>query len=40
MSKVLRAFFLGLFAFVFVWAIAEAVLYEFGYAGIISRPSF
>jgi len=36
MAKVLRAFFLGLLAFVFVWAIAEAVLYEFGYAGIIA----
>jgi FtsH-binding integral membrane protein len=36
MAKVLRAFLLGLFAFVFVWAIGEAVLFEFGYAGIIA----
>jgi len=36
MAKVLRAFFLGLFAFVFVWAIGEAALFDFGYAGIIA----
>jgi hypothetical protein len=36
MIKVLGAFFLGLVAFVLVWAIAEAVLYEFGYPGIIA----
>lgn len=36
MAKVWRAFFLGLLAFAFVWAIGEAVLFEFGYAGLIA----